>query len=221
LQAIEFVIPSTDTFQLGTYLVGCDVRDRAGFRQTRNVTFEIVKQAPKSSSAFAVPGFSAPVARVKINTGVTSDGGQLGAEGISRLMQVGASLKVDVKGHDHTITVSAVTDDTVTLTISSDPMTITVNKGETVSVDVDGDGTNDIAVTYHKRFPPGGKHADLTFALTETPSVGGGPDSSGGSTSTPAGEQALKSGKAGLLVTVIVIVVIVVLGYFMLSKRKK
>jgi len=221
LFATEFVIDSSETRNLGVYQVGCNAIDRAGIIYRTNKTFDIVTQAPRSTSAFAIPGFTAPVGKVKINSGITSDGGKLGPDGISRLMQAGASLKLDIKGQDHTITVVTVSDESVTLRITSEPFTITVNKGETVDADLDRDGTNDLAVTYHKRFPPGGKHADLTFALTETPAVETAPEGGAETPEEKAAREAARASKAGLLVTLVVIVIIIVLGYFMLSKRKR
>ncbi len=221
LTGTEFVIPSSETEQLGVYTVNCTVIDRAGNLYQTTKTFEIVPQAPLGGSAFGIPGFSAPVGKTKINSGVTSDGGKLGPDGISRLMQAGASLKLDIKGQDHTVTIVTITDDSVTLRISSEPLTVTVGKGETTDVDIDRDGTNDLGVTYHKRFPPGGKHADLTFTLVESPAVATTPGTSEESAEEQAAREAMKASKSGLIVTLIVIVVIIVLGYFMLSKRKK
>ncbi|MEK6839615.1 MAG: hypothetical protein AABX72_01625, partial [Nanoarchaeota archaeon] len=107
--ATEFVIPSSETEQLGTYTAACHVTDKAGIIHRVNKTFEIITQAPLSSSAFGIPGFSAPVGKTKINSGVTSDGGKLGPDGISRLMQAGGSLKLDIKGQDHTVTIVTIT----------------------------------------------------------------------------------------------------------------
>ena len=217
----EHIIPSEETQQLGEYFIECAVDDQAGNRFTNNKTFEITTQAPSSSSAFKVPGFSAPVGKIKVSSGVTADGGRLSTEGLSRLMQVGASLKLDIKGIDHTITVAQLADESVTLNIASEPITITVQKEQTVDVDLDKDGTNDLAVTFHKRFPAGGKHADLTFSLVSTPSVVTEEDE-GQTTPPPTDDKGIiKASKAGLIVTILVIVVIIVVGYFMLGKKKK
>jgi len=219
--ASQFILGSGDTAELGDYLVECRVTDRAGNLQRRNQTFSITRQVLGSTSAFGIPGFSAPVAKIKINSGVTSDGGRLTSEGISRLMQVGASLKLSIKGQDHTLTVTALTDNSAILTIKSEPLTVTLNKGETIEIDLDRDGTNDLAATFHKRFPPGGKHADLTFALTETPSVVGREGEGKQPTTTPTTPTPIKVSNTGLIVTLLVIVVIIVIGYFMLSRKKK
>ncbi len=221
LSATEFIIPSAETENLGSYLVACRAIDRAGNLYSVNKTFDVVTQPPRSTSAFAIPGFTAPVGKVKINSGITSDGGKLGPDGISRLMQAGASLKFDIKGQDHIITVVTVADESVTLKISSEPLTLTVKKGETTDVDIDRDGTNDLAVTYHKRFPPGGKHADLTFALTETPAVETAPDT-GQETPEERDIFGLPEGSmSGLIVTLVVVVAILVIGYFVLTQRKR
>ena len=138
------------------------------------------------------------------------------------LMQAGASLKLDIKGQDHTVTIVTITDDSVTLRISSEPLTVTVGKGETTDVDIDRDGTNDLGVTYHKRFPPGGKHADLTFTLVESPAVATTPGTSEESAEEQAGVFGLSKGSTGgLVIMLLVIVVIIIVGYFMLTQRKR
>ncbi len=218
----EYTITGEDTNELGTYTVECRAVDKAGIILIRNSTFEVEEQAPEGGNAFAVRGFSAPVGKIKINSGVTSEGGALTADGLSRLMMAGASLKLNIKGNDHTITISSIADDSVTLVLNSEPLTMTVKKGETVDVDLDKDGTNDIAITYHKRFPPGGKHADLTFKMVSSPVTvmpeEGGEAAEGRQDSLA---RMIQSGAIGLVVTLLIIALVVVFGYFFLVSKKR
>ncbi len=214
-----------DTQILGDYVYRCRAVDQASNNNTVDVTFTIVEGVNnQGGGAAAVKGFSNPIAKVKVTQGSEEKAGTLTEEGISRLMQVSSAIIVNVKGEDHKITVKSLADDTVTVTIASTPFDVTVQKGETKTVDIDGDGENDMAITFHKRFPKGGKFADITYTLSKEPATPTNEPSTGsGAQNQPSGPEGTgATGASGSVwVVVIVIIVIVIIGSVLLKKKKK
>jgi hypothetical protein len=219
LQAIEFVIPSTDTFQLGTYLVGCDVRDRAGFRQTRNVTFEILKKAPSGSSAYVVPGFKEPIAKTVIGVGGSSYAGDLTVDGLARLMSETAKVSMNIDGQEHSFTVTEIGEGYVMLEVASDHFEVRVNEGETKQVDVDADGLNDLNVNLNMIYK---NKADLVFTLlAEQTPVSTTPEDGTTTPVTPSTSDVQEGGFSFVTLFVILIILILLAFVVLHFMRKK
>jgi len=120
----------------------------------------------------------------------------------------------------HTIKIKTVDEvaGTVTIEISSDPITITLKIGETKEVDVDGDGTNDISLTLNK-ITSG--VADITTKKltplpTEKPTEEVAPTEKPAEEITPTPEAASKT---WLWILIIVIIVVIGVGYWFMKKK--
>jgi hypothetical protein len=70
---------------------------------------------------------------------------QLG-EGYTRSLGTGAKIDFEVSGESHRLKVNKIENNSVTITISSNPITITLVVGESRKLDLDGDGVYDLFV---------------------------------------------------------------------------
>jgi len=207
-----------DTSELGDYLALCEVTDVVGNTNSTNISFTIQKKLSKSTSAFANKKFAAPIAKIKVNSGSTSDVGRLPAEGISRLLQKNAAVKFTVDGEEHSITVKELNNDAVTLTVRSTPFDITIKKGESQFLDVNEDGKSDIQVMFHKAF---GSHADITIAMSSGEETGKSiKEKIKDGATKPA--QSTNAGSVGsIFVIFLILAVILIIGYVLLKGKKK
>jgi len=209
-------VPFTDTRELGDYIAQCEVSDVAGNSNSTNISFTVEKKVKSGTSAFGNKDFVAPVAKVKVSKGSISDLGTLTTEGFSRMLQETAAMKFTVKGQEHTVTVKALGEKTVTLIIASSPFEVTLNAGEAQSVDVDKDDVNDLKITFHKEF---GKYADMTVALLSEEEKQQEVQQKKTAEKTTA--QTTKTAGGRLFTGLFVIIVIVILGYFLLRRKKR
>ena len=211
------------TDELGQYNIVCLTYDKVGNLNSTNSTFTIKTKVNMGTSAFAVPDFVAPVGKVKVSSGVTNDGGRLTTEGTSRLMKTTSTIKLDIKGEEHTVTVKTLSESSVVLTIASKPFDVTIEAGETTSVDVNEDGIDDLEITYHKNFPKGGEYADLTFTLTEKPSEVEEEveEEVKEEVEVPEVGEEYKAPAPGMAVTIAVIAIVLIIGYALIKGKKK
>ncbi len=216
----DFTVEFTSTETLGDYVAMCFSIDEYGLMNvTSNTTFTVVKKPPRSSSAFANKDFKAPVGK-KIVTG-SEDLGKVSEAGDSRQLRKGSSLKVDVKGESHTITVKALSPTEVTLTIESTPQEVVIKKGETLDVDVDQDGQNDLAITFHQQIKTGERAtADVTLKAVSTPAEPK-KDTTKQPPTVDTDKGVLGSASGSLIVVVIVIIAIVIIGFALIRGKKK
>ncbi|MBI1972604.1 hypothetical protein HYS50_01210, partial [Candidatus Woesearchaeota archaeon] len=217
----DFEVTFTDTLELGDYTVACySVDDYGLVNDTTNTTFTIVKKPPRSTSAFSNKAFQKPEGQKIVSE--TEDLGKVPEKGTSRQLRKGASLKVDIKGATHTITLKDLSPTAVTLTVTSTPQDITINKGETKDVDVDDDGQNDLAITFHQQVKTGSRAtADLTLKAVSTPAA---PKKDTGRPGAPKTEPSgiIPGGFAGsAIVTIIVIIAVIVIGFALIRGKKK
>ena len=215
----SFDFDFTETQEIGNYITKCEVKDKAGnLNRTVNTTFEIETKVIKSTSGFSIPGFSAPIGKIKVSSGVTSEIGVLPPAGVSRLLAKGATIVVALKKVDHKVTVLDVTKDKLTLRITSTPIEITINKGESALVDVDNDGINDLKVTFHKLFAK--KWADLTLEAVSTRII---PPPTDKSKATPPplqpDKRIFRLPGLPLLSTILVLLIIIVIAYFIIQGK--
>ena len=213
----------TETDDVGEYEVQCIVYDKGSKYTNSTKKFQIITKPPRSTSGFKVAGFEAPIGKKKVAAGNTNDAGSLTTEGLSRLVQVGGTVILNVKGTSHKITVSELSAEQVTLVIASEPVQVTIKKGDTATVDIDNDGTNDVSITFHKRFQTEGKYADVTFMLNDSPATPVAEEE----TTTPEAQPlaattpTTQASKAGLWITLLVIIVVIIIGYVMIRGKKR
>jgi len=213
----------TETDELGPYEVQCIVYDKGSKYTNSTIKFEVISKPPRQTSGFRVAGFEAPIGKKKVATGTTNDAGSLTVERVSRLVQVGGTVVLNVKGASHKFTISELSAEQATVIIASEPVQVTIKKGDTTNVDLDNDGTNDVSITFHKRFPAEGKYADVSFTLTESPAT---PVAEEEETTTPeaqplaATDQTTQASKAGLWITLLVIIAVILIGYVMIRGKK-
>jgi uncharacterized membrane protein len=65
------------------------------------------------------------------------------------LLNLGESGEFIIKGETHTIELTDISDDTILITLSSDPILFTIDVGESKDVDMDNDGIYDVKVTFN------------------------------------------------------------------------
>jgi hypothetical protein len=179
---------------------------------------------------------------VSIGTNPPSGGGGGGAGGTSRKdVNLGAKFETDTtyhatfsvldklfyafKGVNHTITITEVGANSMTLTIASDLTTITLSAGETKNVDLDGDGITDMSIVLNGI---NNGMADLTFTELGQPA----PEEetpTGGENVTAPGENVTTGGKEvtpapDYTVTVIAVALLAIAAgaiWFFLKKEKE
>jgi len=219
--SLKAVLKGVKTEKLGTYSIRCHTQDVLGFSNTSELNLTAQEVVLKGTSAAAIPGFEPPVAKTSIGSGTVADGGRLTTDGISRLMKVNAGLRMDINGEKHTVEVDTLSDDSVTLTVSSEPFDVTINAGESEVVDVNGDGVGDVKVTYHKLFAK--TYADLTFELVSEPVTDTGSDDSSDDAAVfdDSEPEVVPQSQGGLTVTLAVIVIILIIGYALIKGKKK
>ncbi|MEK6903141.1 MAG: hypothetical protein AABW64_00660 [Nanoarchaeota archaeon] len=208
------------TVELGDYVARCQLTDKLGVTNSTNATFTVETKVKAGTSAFANKKFQPPIAKIKINTGTTSDIGKLTSDGVSRLMQENGAIKFDIEGEEHKLVIKEIKAGSVVVTISSEPFDITLNTGETKNVDVNQDGKNDIAVTFHKIF---GKHADVTVKaasgnVQSEDIKGAGTKSEDEEDTKP---QVKISSVGNIIVIIIVVVVVAIVGYILIKGKKR
>ncbi len=153
---------------------------------------------------------------LEIEAGGTDDAGALTTQGVRRLMHPTSSMSFQLGTETHTAVINTITDNAVTITISSDSFDVSLTIGQTKDVDTDGDGIEDLRITLNGII---GEKADITFRNIYT------------STSTPQPREPIRptkpadesgSGKGVLIFMVVLVLVIgVVVALVYLKKKRK
>ncbi len=65
------------------------------------------------------------------------------------ILNLGESGEFIIKGETHTLELTDISDDTILITITSDPILFTIDVGESKDVDMDNDGVYDVKVTFN------------------------------------------------------------------------
>ncbi len=190
----EFKIQHAETLSNNAHNIFVICQDRAGNNGTKAWTFSV--DTDRGGGA----GPSGRAADIDLGTETTS--ALSGSQGRVTTFTLGT-------GDTHTVTITGVTDDSVTLKIESEPIILTLKTGETKKVDVTGDTVDDVSITLNA-ITDG--NADLTITKLQAPAA-------------PAGEQVApaKTGGAGLTAVIVIVVIIAVagIGYYAYSKKKK
>lgn len=220
-------ISGVDTGQGGTYTVNCKATDDTGnSADTASKTFTVIHNSAGSSGGGS--GSSGGAAAVVVDVDLTSaDSANVGG-------YTGNVKTFTFGGATHTIKFTEIGDDSVTITIQSNPVVVGLKIGETKKVDLNNDGVDDLEVTLNKI--TSGK-ADVTMnkltegalklveeekaAAEETPSETLG-EGTGETPAEDAGEPPTESTglSTGMIVAIIIIIVALAgIGYWFIRKR--
>ena len=108
---------------------------------------------------------------IEILTGKSNDAGALTTRGARRIMHPASILDFKIAGVSHSALVKIISSNSVTLTISSNPINISLITGQTKDVDIDRDGTEDLMITFNGIVSGA---ADITFRSIYTAPPGDG-----------------------------------------------
>ena len=212
----EHTFITTDTNGAGTNTVKCEVKDNVGRTASTSKTFTISSATGTGGAGGGggggggSAGSSADNPITVTEAGTSVDAGTLSTtETYTSLVKEG-TVTFTVAGGSHSAKVLDVTEDSVTIEVSSDPQTLTLTTGETKEVDLTADGTNDLAITL--RAITDGK-ADLVFKSLEVAA----PPAEGEAPGVVTGEEAGPS-YTWLWVALVVVVVLVLLW---LGRKKR
>ncbi|MFH1210850.1 MAG: hypothetical protein V1645_02955, partial [archaeon] len=179
----------------------------------------------------------------RVASSVTSgDGGDGGAGGGGTTISVDLDLSTADEGAfkaaqgsiktftfdgstEHSITFKEVTETSVTIEISSTPVSVTLVIGETKNVDMNADGVNDLVVKLNgitdgvadvsvTKVEEGASVVDQTTPTEEQPPV----------EQPPAGEEVPpaeveEGSSAWIWIVILVVLAVIVVGYFLLRKK--
>ena len=163
---------SSDTDEIGLFEMKCILVDKAGNAFSRHFNLTTVSAVVNKGSPFVDPNFVSPIGKTLIGKGTVEDYsgkyGPLPGDGDARLIKKLGGIKLLIADEEHTVMVDDIDDDSITLTISSEPFTIELMVGESKEVDVNGDGVNDLEIFLHKIHQ---KAADLVFKEISVPAV--------------------------------------------------
>jgi len=214
----------TETASTGSYTTACRTRDASEnwgawtASQTFTVTSSTTSTGGTAGSSSSSSSTPTVTETTEVASGETENLGTLtqsisnnvimGAESIATFTMA-TSSNIEVS-ESHSVTISEITDTSVTIIIQSDPITLELNIGDVKTVDVDGDGTNDLEVTLNG-ITDG--NADLTInTLVQLPEVE--PE-----TPEPTLEPETKSSTGWWIVLIIVVIGLII--WFLFKKKKK
>jgi hypothetical protein len=126
------------------------------------------------------------------------------------------SVKFSIKEEDHTVIVDSITSDSVTMTISSDPITLTLNIGKSKKVDIDDEEGEDLEVTLIDILDD---EAFIKFKILESEKIIVEKSNQTGKTSGITGSVVKEGGaklskRALYIIFSVILVILVVAGYF-------
>jgi len=216
----------TSTSTIGSYTVACRSLDTTGnpgawttdqtFTTSSSNTATTSGGTSSSSSSSSTP---TTTEITEVASGETKNLGTLtqtiannvimGAESVATFTMA-TSSNIETT-ESHSVTISEITDTSVTIIIQSDPITLELNIGDIKTVDVDGDGTSDLELTLNG-ITDG--NADITInTLVQIPEV-----EPTASTSEPTSEPKAKSSTGWWIA--LIIVVIGLIAWFLFRKKK-
>jgi len=200
-------LDSSDIFMTGTYYVYCRATDKArhtDVSSSEKDAFRFLVQAEEEGEVTGtyVKAFNVDFSKTTEKTIAEPEG---------------RVLTVTFDGvTEHTITFDKVSATSVTLTISSDPITITLKRGGTEKIDINNDGIYDFSVTY-KDYILG--NAQLEFKALEGAEAVAREESP---TPTTIAVTPPTQPKMGIGIWIVLgVVAIGLVVYFVLVKRKK
>ncbi len=127
-----------ETGLAGVYNVSCTVGDKVGFSNVTTDSFQVLNPAAETPSGGGGGGSSSNVE------------GELSTTGVTKLLGVDDDTTFVIDKVKHTARVTEISLDykSVTLVITSTPITVNIKVGEMKKVDLNRDGVNDITITF-------------------------------------------------------------------------
>ncbi len=207
------------TSEAGTYTAKCRATDTTGNNGAFGITATFKATMGGASATTSAGGSGSSAITGTVLRGATVEIGELAEGQQGRGVYERGTVTFSVAGSSHSAQVTNVdiTNQQVTLTISSDPIELTIGVGETKQVDVDSDGTNDLQVEL-LAIDAFGK-AELIFKslLTEEGEPIPETEPEGETTTTPTDQ---KGGMSAWLIVLIIIVVIVAIIFFRARRQR-
>tara|TARA_Y100000034_G_C6909729_1_gene423743 strand:- start:9365 stop:12343 length:2979 start_codon:yes stop_codon:yes gene_type:complete len=124
------------------------------------------------------------------------------------------SVKFSIKEEDHIVIVDAITSDSVTMTISSDPITLTLKIGESKKVDIDDEEGEDLEVTLIDILDD---EAFIKFKILESEKIIIEESNQTGTTSSITGSTIRNIGERltnkYVIISVIILIILGILGH--------
>jgi hypothetical protein len=163
-----------------------------------------------------------------ISTSVPSSVDLSSAEGYTKAFVVAEELSFTINNEQHSIFVKTMTQDSVTLKISSEPQIITLKTGEDRKLNLDTDNYYDLYVKVNKivsglaNITIKGIHESISGAVVSTggQNLTAGEAGAGAPAAGGAGEAKKPWMSTTALISIIVIVVVIVLVILFLAMRK-
>ncbi|HEB46908.1 MAG TPA: hypothetical protein ENI22_00370 [Candidatus Pacearchaeota archaeon] len=198
----------TSTSNTGTFTYTCGVTDNGGLTSSASKTYTVGQPPNSGSSGTTTPSWT---------THVIGDGAF--EQGHTRQLAVRNRLKVQVSSEDHFVGVLSITEDKVTIEISSDPVQVTLAVGEDAKADVNGNGFYDIYVLLNGII---GNNANVTIQKIneEVPEGGSGIETGGEVVGEDAGTDGDGDG-GGIPTFVWILIILVVLILIWKGMKKK
>ena len=213
-------LSESETGILGVFGISCFTWDKAGNSNTTFLNVTVISVIAGKGSPFADPNFKAPIANKVVGKDTVEDYGSkfgnIPEQGVARLIKKLGAITFLIGDEEHTIKVEELTDDTVTLLISSEPFTLEMKTEETKEVDVNADGTNDLEIYFHKVHQ---KSADLVFKAISTPVVEEEPEVVQPPAETVTSSQTeTKKSEYGWIMTLLALVLVAAIFMFVVHK---
>lgn len=224
--------PYTNTGVIGTYAVKCEAKDdlsHSSFRE--NTAAFTTTYGASGSSAAAGAGGAGETTTAEFDVDLSDEGLQSGT--IKATAGTSKTLSFD-GSTTHKITVTAVTEDSATIKIESEPVEITLKVGESKEVDINGDDVNDIKVELKaiKNAEAEVEITELVGAATVAQEEVKAAEEAAAKEAAEEGEKAAAGeevaptagaakGTTWIWVTAVIIVIVIVVGVILAGKKKK
>ena len=206
---------TTETNEAGTNTVKCEVKDNVGRTASTSKTFSVSAATAGGGGGVAGGGGgtgSSADNPVTVSSGVSVDAGTLSTTETYTSVAEEGTVTFTVSGSSHSAKVLDVTENSVTIEVSSTPQQLTLSVGETKEVDLTDDNVNDLSITL-KSITSG--KADLVFkalGIVAPPAEG---------EAAPEGVVTGEPAKPSLTWLWILIVVVVVIAIWYFSRKKQ
>ena len=214
---------STDTNDLGTHQVKCEVEDNVGNigSTTTTATNDFVVLASTGGAGGGGGGGSSGSGSTTVEAEADEvvEAGQVTTEGTNFVVAVQGTVSFNVGTSSHTAKVIEIVGDEVTIEIAShEPTIVKLTVGESQELDLDHDGTNEVTVTLN-RITEG--KADLTFSSTVTPEEAAEIERGAEEIVTAPEEEAAEGVGTGTIVAIIIVIVVILgIAYFVFWRKK-
>ena len=122
-----------------------------------------------TDSPFEFPeltGFELPIGNAKVTKGNHVEAGRIFDEGMSWLLEEGASLGISLKGDKYVLKIDKITTNKLTLSIEDVFERAIISRGKVSNFDLNSDNEYDLTIAFHKQYPPTGRFADISLFVS-------------------------------------------------------